>query len=159
MHPASANTSAWTGEGPSVLLPSMVMPVAPDVPLNLRSPVHVRSATTGGFIRTRDTWLCCGTFDGLVRLERRGQTFDKQPADWKNHKQIRQQVAESAVGTPRFGRLVDHRAEWQIALFGRLMHTLNQELQDKDEQEDRCGLEKEPEVEAMAESRPYPGDR
>src|SRR5580765_825017 len=182
MHPASENTSAWTGEGPAALSPSIVMDALPETAWNLRSPCQVRSATTGGFATPTPQELAhravlgdagrprslrratTGSGGATTRSgrattgSRRRQAAKREPAERQEHERVRQHVAEYAVRPPRFRRLVNGRAERQKALLRRLVNTLNEQLHDEDEQEDRRDLKEKAEVHPMAVSRPDPCD-
>lgn len=53
MHPAIANPSACTGDGPVMPLLSKVIDALSLLPENFRSPIHERSTIVGGFALTR----------------------------------------------------------------------------------------------------------
>src|SRR5690349_4886287 len=88
MHPASAAASAPTGDGPSTPALSSVKDVVLIVAENLRAPSHVRSAIVGGLLT-------------LEYRPAREDRFHQQPSDRQNDEQVRQDVAEEAVGPPR----------------------------------------------------------
>jgi hypothetical protein len=52
MHPASANASACTGEGPATPALSSVIEALPLVPERTSAPVQVRSTTVGALATT-----------------------------------------------------------------------------------------------------------
>ncbi len=82
--------------------------------------------------------------------------LDEHPAERKHNEQIRQQVAEGAVGPPRFRARVDEFAVGQEALLRHLVKSGDDELHDEDEQEDRGRLEEQPEVDEPAVTGPEP---
>src|SRR5262245_23385565 len=120
MHPASANTSACTGDGPAVLSPSIVMEVVAETAWNLRSPSQVRSATTGGLATAtalelagravlRDAGRSWPLRPGGAGTQRR-QASQDEPARRQQHEHVCQHVTERAVRPPRLRRFVNRAA-------------------------------------------------
>src|SRR5687768_6423719 len=112
MHPASANASSCTGDGPAALSPSTTVAFVPLVAPKRSASAQISSATTGGLASaiastdcTRDVSARCGLLYGLSRSgfaaakERR----EREPPHWERHEQIRQILAVPAVGPVWFG--------------------------------------------------------